>query len=187
VINLCEVLDSHPLDIAFFDDPGMSSSFDPRQSLNQAMNSMGSLILLYRACHGWKSLPCIMEHYFCVTGVHAASRAQTSEQWSSILGACVSGLWHMSLGWRLSRPFLRMIQVILMTAKHDQSCLPQEVVKIFQELNAKVWNMAEIASLSADYVVHQVPHELPLEGKPVQRTRTEGIEKLILSLEESKI
>jgi hypothetical protein len=80
-----------------------------------------------------------------------------------------------------------MIQVILMTVKHDQSCLPQEVVKIFQELNAKVWNMAEIASLSADYVVHQVPDELPLEGKPVQRTRSEGIEKLILSLEESKI
>ncbi|KAE8340670.1 hypothetical protein BDV24DRAFT_151794 [Aspergillus arachidicola] len=131
--------------------------FDPYTIMSQALDDMGSLILLFKRCHGWKSLPVVMLHYFCVAGVHSVSKLNAHEpKWSYILEDCVVGLWHMSLGWgRLCTAFLRTIELVLKQNNPDPSLMPSRVVEIFRKLNeGALWTVTDISSLAADYVVY---------------------------------
>ncbi|PWY61710.1 hypothetical protein BO83DRAFT_350807 [Aspergillus eucalypticola CBS 122712] len=135
-----------------------STSFDPCNIMDEAMKSMGTLILLYRACHGWKSLPVVMMHYFLVVSVHAASRLKCSK-WREILVSCVAGLWHMSLAWQLCRAFLRTIDLVL-NSSVDPALVPEEVRSILDEHREKLWTRGQLESLAANYVVHYYPDQL---------------------------
>jgi hypothetical protein len=187
MVNLCELFDSHPLDDSCMDSAKDYPSFSPHRNLLEAMDAMGSLILLYRECHGWDYVPCIMLHYFCVVGVYAATRIHISELWVDILNACVLGLWHMSRSWRLARPLLRTIYFVLKSASSNLSMLPIEVLHILQQFEGQIWTNDEVASLSANYVVHQVPDHLSAKDRLGRRSRAEGIENLILMLERTNI
>lgn len=138
-----------------------SINFNPNKILEEAMESMGTLILLYRACHGWKSIPVVMMHYFLVVGVHAASRLEC-EKWREILVSCVAGLWHMSLVWRLCRAFLRTFELVLSSVAPE--LVPEEVRSILDEHHAKFWTRGELESLAANYVVHHYPKRQLEEG-----------------------
>jgi hypothetical protein len=187
VINLCELYDSRPLDISCIDSAKDFASFNPHQYMLDAIDAMGSLILLYQACHGWEYVPCVMEHYCCMVGLHAATKIHTSERWLDILSACVHGLWHMSRSWRLSRPLLRTIDHVLKSVSNASSLLPSEVVNILQRFEGQIWSNDEITSLSANYVVHQIPDHLTRQDKTIRSSRAEGIENLILMLEQTHI
>lgn len=88
------------------------------------MESIRTLILLYRACHGWKSIPVVMMYYFLVIGVHAASRLEC-EKWREILVSYMTGLWHMSLVWQLCYVFLRTFKLVLSSVAPE--LVPEEV------------------------------------------------------------
>ncbi|KAJ5559258.1 hypothetical protein N7535_009486 [Penicillium sp. DV-2018c] len=128
------------------------------QVKSEAMEAIGSLILLFKHRHGWKSVPIVMLHYYCLAGVHGAARlAEHDPKWALVLESCVIGLWHMSLGWgRLSKAFLRTIELVLKSNDPDPALIPMKVVAIFKHLNTDLWSATDVASLSADYVVHQV-------------------------------
>ncbi|GAA90911.1 C6 transcription factor [Aspergillus luchuensis IFO 4308] len=156
-----------------------STKFDPQRVLGEAMDSIATLILLYRVSHGWKSIPVMMVHYFMVAGVHAASHLESSK-WREVLVSCVSGLWHMGLVWRVCRPFLRTIQLVLQSK--DETLIPIEAVSILREFNEKVWNQNEVNALAANYVVQHHPsqtlaldHDKNFQGK--------GLESLIRDFE----
>lgn len=171
------------------------ASFQPQRLIHSAMESLGSLILLYRGTHGWKSIPPIVMHYFIVTGVHAVHRldpnsddesAEANSRWADILTACVSGLWHMGLAWPICLFFLRTTQLI---AKSTPGVvIPPEVRTIFNEMDSKVWTPTMAKSLSSMYVVHQVPDQL-LPGNnrdpsPSRVGNTDKLEDLITSLDD---
>ncbi|GAQ47086.1 C6 transcription factor [Aspergillus niger] len=150
-----------------------------RRILGEAMDSIATLILLYRVSHGWKSIPVMMVHYFMVAGVHAASHLESSK-WREVLVSCVSGLWHMGLVWRICRPFLRTIQLVLQSK--DETLIPIEAVSILKEFNERVWNQNEVKALAANYVVQHHPsqtlaldHDKNFQGK--------GLESLIRDFE----
>ncbi|GLA99026.1 hypothetical protein AtubIFM57143_007326 [Aspergillus tubingensis] len=156
-----------------------STKFDPQRILGEAMDSIATLILLYRVSHGWKSIPVMMVHYFMVAGVHAASHLESSK-WREVLVSCVSGLWHMGLVWRICRPFLRTIQLVLQSK--DETLIPIEAVSILKEFNERVWNQNEVKALAANYVVQHHPsqtlaldHDKNFQGK--------GLESLIRDFE----
>ncbi|PWY67956.1 hypothetical protein BO94DRAFT_527934 [Aspergillus sclerotioniger CBS 115572] len=174
VVNLCGLfvsLDSNtPTDVLI-----QATNFDPQKTLAEAMDALATLILLYRVCHGWKSIPVVMVHYFVVAGVHAASHLESSK-WREVLVSCVSGLWHMGLVWRVSRAFLRTIQLVLQSA--DPTLIPGEAASILKEFDEKVWNQNEVKSLAANYVVHHHPSR-SLALDPSNNFQGEGLEKLI--------
>lgn len=151
---------------------------------------MGSLILLFKRCHGWKSLPVVMLHYFCVAGVHSVSKLNTHEpKWSYVLEDCVVGLWHMSLGWgRLCTAFLRTIELVLKQSNPDQSLVPFRVVEIFRKLNeGALWTVTDISSLAADYVVHHVTSQLDSSSSPLSAYRSQGLQNLIHDMDNLSI
>lgn len=187
IVNLCELFDSHPLDVSCVDPTKEYPLFDPHQHLLDAMDAMASLILLYRACHGWDYVSCIIEHYLCLVGIHAATKVHINGPWLDILSTCISGLWQMSRSWRLARPLLRAIAYVLKSSPDTSSLLPVEVLKILQQFEGEVWSKEEIASLSANYVVHRVPEYLASADRHVRRSRAEGIENLILMLERTNL
>ncbi|PWY79167.1 hypothetical protein BO70DRAFT_338286 [Aspergillus heteromorphus CBS 117.55] len=156
-----------------------ATSFHPPKALDEAMDALATLILLYRVSHGWKSTPIVMVHYFLVAGVHAASHLESSK-WREVLVSCVSGLWHMGLVWRVCRAFLRTIQLVLKGA--DPALMPAEAVSILKEFDEKVWNQDEVNALGSIYVVHHHPRQLAIEagGGSFQG---EGLEDLIRSFE----
>ncbi|RDH36793.1 hypothetical protein BDQ94DRAFT_184880 [Aspergillus welwitschiae] len=160
VVNLCGMFRAGPHSLI---ESGSTRSinFNPNKILEEAMESMGTLILLYRACHGWKSIPVVMMHYFLVVGVHAASRLEC-EKWREILVSCVAGLWHMSLVWRLCRAFLRTFELVLSSVAPE--LVPEEVRSILDEHHAKFWTRGELESLAANYVVHHYPKRQLEEG-----------------------
>ncbi|KAJ5457466.1 hypothetical protein N7475_008854 [Penicillium sp. IBT 31633x] len=129
---------------------------------SEAMESIGSLVLLSKHRYGWKSIPIVMLHYFCVAGVHATSRLdENNPKWTLVLESCVVGLWHMSLGWgRLCKAFLRTIELVLKSNNPDPELIPIKVVAIFKHLNNDLWSATDLASLSADYVVQQVARKV---------------------------
>ncbi|GAT29882.1 C6 transcription factor [Aspergillus luchuensis] len=156
-----------------------SAVYEVQTVLGEAMDSIATLILLYRVSHGWKSIPVMMVHYFMVAGVHAASHLESSK-WREVLVSCVSGLWHMGLVWRVCRPFLRTIQLVLQSK--DETLIPIEAVSILREFNEKVWNQNEVNALAANYVVQHHPsqtlaldHDKNFQGK--------GLESLIRDFE----
>ncbi|GLA47609.1 hypothetical protein AnigIFM63604_002288 [Aspergillus niger] len=156
-----------------------STKFDPQRILGEAMDSIATLILLYRVCHGWKSTPVVMVHYFMVAGVHAASHLESSK-WREVLISCVSGLWHMGLVWRVCRPFLRTIQLVLQSK--DETLIPTETMAILREFNEKVWNRNEVDALAANYVVQHHPSQ-PLALDQDSNFQGKGLESLIRDFE----
>ncbi|OQD83155.1 hypothetical protein PENANT_c018G04386 [Penicillium antarcticum] len=126
---------------------------------SEAMETIGSLILVFKHRHGWKSIPIVMLHYFCLGGVHATTQLDAhNPKWALVLESCVVGLWHMSLGWgRLCKAFLRTIELVLKSSDPDPSLVPIKVTAIFEYLNSEMWSATDLASLSADYVVQRVP------------------------------
>lgn len=156
-----------------------STNFDPQRILGEAMDLVATLILLYRVCHGWKSIPLVMVHYFLVVGVHAASHLESSK-WREVLVSCVSGLWHMGLVWRICRPFLRTIQLVLQNA--DEALIPVEVVSILREFNEKVWDQNEVNALAANYVVQHHPSQTLAQDQD-SRFQGKGLESLIRDFE----
>ncbi|PWY61719.1 hypothetical protein BO83DRAFT_394520 [Aspergillus eucalypticola CBS 122712] len=151
VVNLCGMFRACPPSPSE-DCPIESADFNPHKILGEAMESMGRLVLLYRACHGWKSTPVVMMHYFFIVGVRAASRLECPK-WREILASCVAGLWHMSLVWRLCRALLRMIELVLRSSV-DLALVPAEVRLIFDEHREKFWSQEEREWLAANYVIH---------------------------------
>jgi hypothetical protein len=122
------------------------------------METIGSLILIFKHRHGWKSVPIVMLHYFCLGGIHAASQLDAhNPKWALVLESCVVGLWHMSLGWgRLCKAFLRTIELVLKASDPDPSLVPIKVSAIFNHLDSDMWSATDMASLSADYVLQRV-------------------------------
>ncbi|PYI08856.1 hypothetical protein BO78DRAFT_440475 [Aspergillus sclerotiicarbonarius CBS 121057] len=157
-VNLCGLFISRQ-SISRKDTLAGLTNFDPHRVLGGAMDSMGALILLYRACHGWKSIPVVMTHYFLVVGIHAASHLEYPK-WREILVASVAGLWHMSLTWRLARAFLRTIELVL-NLNANTAYIPKEAQSILREHREKVWMRSEVEQLAANYVIHHYPNLNP--------------------------
>ncbi|KAJ6071108.1 hypothetical protein N7499_009122 [Penicillium canescens] len=139
-------------------DSGEQNKIDFDHVKFEAMETIGSLILIFKHRHGWKSIPIVMLHYFCLAGVHATSQLDGhNPKWALVLESCVVGLWHMSLGWgRLCKAFLRTIELVLKSNDPDPSLVPIKVTSIFKHLNSDMWSATDVASLSADYVVQRV-------------------------------
>ncbi|KAB8229840.1 putative C6 transcription factor [Aspergillus alliaceus] len=165
-------------------------TFDPYTIMSQALDTMGSLILLFKRCHGWKSLPVVMLHYFCVAGVHSISKLNLEDlKWSYVLEDCVVGLWHMSLGWgRLCTAFLRTIELVLNQSKPDPSLVPPRVAEIFRNMNkGDLWTVTDISSLAADYIVHHVPTRHLSQANPWSAFKSQGLQNLINDMDNLSI
>ncbi|RAL02555.1 Zn(II)2Cys6 transcription factor [Aspergillus ibericus CBS 121593] len=179
VVNLCGIFISRR-GSSTTDSLVALTAFDPHSILEKAMDSMGTLILLYRASHGWKSTPLVMLHYFLIVGIHAASHLELPK-WREILVTCVAGLWHMSLSWRLSRAFLRTIELVL-NSNANSAHIPIEVLSILREHHEKIWTSVEVNQLAANYVVHHYPNLTPEAGSGNNgsgRFHGQGLERLI--------
>ncbi|KAF9890106.1 hypothetical protein FE257_006267 [Aspergillus nanangensis] len=163
--------------------------FAPLDAKSDAMETLGSLVLLFKQCHGWKSIPIVMLHYFCVAGVHAISHLERrSPKWNLVLESCVVGLWYMSLGWgRLCTAFLRIIHLVLKAAGLDPALVPVKVLQIFNQLDQNMWTARDVASLSADYVVQHVPSNIGKETSVGSAYRAEGLESLIHALDDLSV
>jgi hypothetical protein len=147
------------------------------------METIGSLILLFKHRHGWRSIPIVMLHYFCLGGVHATSRLSTQDpKWTLVLESCVVGLWHMSLGWGiLCKAFLRTIELVLNSSDPDPTLIPIKVVAIFKHLNSDLWSASDVASLSADYVVQRVSRKFT--SSSATAVSGQSLEALIRAME----
>jgi hypothetical protein len=160
-------------------------SFDPSQIKSQALDVIGSLILFYKSTHGYKSIPIVMLHYFCVAGVHAVSKLHPSEpKWGVVLEGSVVGLWHMSLGWgRLSKAFLRIIDLALKARRLDRSFIPPRVSAICDQLNGTLWTGSDTVSLAADYMVHHDPAVLGQTSSDGSKLKAHALQELLLVME----
>ncbi|KAF7587869.1 hypothetical protein BBP40_006638 [Aspergillus hancockii] len=164
--------------------------FNPYTTMSKALDDMGTLIVLFKRCHGWKSLAVVMLHYFCVAGVHSVSKLDAEDpKWGFVLEDCVVGLWHMSLGWgRLCTAFLRTIELVLKQTKPDPALVPFRAVEIFKHMNeGELWTTTDISSLAADYVVHHVPTQGEPEAGAWPRFRSQGLQNLITSMDDLSI
>jgi hypothetical protein len=89
----------------------------------------------------------------------------------------------MSLGWgRLCTAFLRTIELVLKASKLDESLIPTKVTVIFRQLDTTLWSATDISSLSADYVVQNVPVRTS-ESAAGSEFKAEGLENLIRSMD----
>ncbi|KAL2809643.1 hypothetical protein BJX63DRAFT_404927 [Aspergillus granulosus] len=165
--------------------------FDPEFIKSRSLDAIGSIVLLFKHCHGWKSIPIVMLHYFCIAGIHAVSKLHPREpKWSLVLESSVVGLWHMSLGWgRLCKAFLRMIYLVLQRRDKGRggglaeqpSLVPPRVEAIFKQMSGSgsgsLWTEADTAALSAGYIVYHVPGDGDSGVKP------RGLQELLLAME----
>jgi hypothetical protein len=160
--------------------------FDTESIKLQSLDTLGSLVLLFQASHGLKSVPIVMLHYFLVGGMHAISQLRPMDfKWSFVLEACVVGLWHLSLGWgRMCTAFLRTIELILEATKPDPTLVPPKVTAVLRLLKSNLWTATDVTSLSADYVVHHVP---AAAGHSGPQFRAAGLEQLIRSMDDFAI
>ncbi|KAJ5782047.1 hypothetical protein N7457_003821 [Penicillium paradoxum] len=184
VLSLSSLLKSNSTSASVSDlEDQRLDHIDFDQVESDAMETIGSLILLFRQRHGWKSIPIVMLHYFCVAGVHATSRLDIHDpKWNLVLESCVVGLWHMSLGWgRLCKAFLRTIELVLKSNSPDPALIPIKVVAIFKRLNSDLWSATDVASLSADYVVQQVSKKVNAPNTHV--VSSQNLEALIRAME----
>ncbi|KAL4910819.1 hypothetical protein BDW74DRAFT_2992 [Aspergillus multicolor] len=182
IVSLCEIflLNADPTSIPPF------PSFDPLRLKFQALDVIGSLILIYKSTHGYKSIPIVMLHYFCVAGVHAVSRLHPdSPRWGLVLESSVIGLWHMSLGWgRLCKAFLRTIDLVLKARSPDESLIPPKVTSILSQINGNLWTGMDTGALAADYVVYHVPDDLgKAPGKGNGGFKAHALQELLAALE----
>ncbi|KAL2786409.1 hypothetical protein BJX66DRAFT_31266 [Aspergillus keveii] len=156
--------------------------FDPEPIKSQSLDTIGSLVLLFKHCHGWKSIPIVMLHYFCVAGIHAISRLHPREpKWGLVLESSVVGLWHMSLSWgRLCKAFLRMIELVLKARKpQEPSLVPPKVTAIFAQMSGSLWTESDASALSAGYIVHHVPGQ----GEGGAKSKAHALQELLLAME----
>ncbi|PYI08808.1 C6 transcription factor [Aspergillus sclerotiicarbonarius CBS 121057] len=182
IVSLCEIynLNADPTS-----NQPADPDFDPQTIKLRALDTIGSLILLFQTAHGLKSVPIVMLHYFCVGGVHAISQLRPLDiKWSLVLESCVVGLWHLSLGWgRLCTAFLRTIELVMKATKPDPTLVPPKVTAVLQLLSSNLWTATDVSSLVADYVVHHVP---TLAGQSGSQTgsefRAQGLESLIRTM-----
>ncbi|GAA85248.1 C6 transcription factor [Aspergillus luchuensis IFO 4308] len=160
--------------------------FDPESIKLQSLDILGSLVLLFQASHGLRSVPIVMLHYFLVGGMHAISQLRPMDfKWSFVLEACVVGLWHLSLGWgRMCTAFLRTIELILEATKPDPTLVPPKVTAVLRLLKSNLWTATDVTSLSTDYVVHHVP---AAAGHSGPQFRAAGLEQLIRSMDDFAI
>ncbi|KAH8434426.1 fungal specific transcription factor domain-containing protein [Aspergillus melleus] len=179
LVSLCGIY------LTNFDSVPPDARWDPQDAKDQAMNTIGSLVLLYRHNHGWKSVPIVMLHYFCLAGVDSISKLHPRDpKWGLVLESCVVGLWHMSLGWgRLCTAFLRTIELVVKATRPEPTLVPPKVHAIFQQLNSSRWTTKDVSSLAADYMVHHVPNVAGTSGSSPAGSRAQSLESLILSLE----
>ncbi|PYH97100.1 Zn(II)2Cys6 transcription factor [Aspergillus ellipticus CBS 707.79] len=186
MVSLCEVfnLNSDPTN-----RPVGDPDFDPPTIKLQALEDIGSLILLFQTCHGLKTVPIVMLHYFCVGGVHSVSQLRPQDpKWSLILESCVVGLWHLSLGWgRLCTAFLRTIELVMLASKPDPTLIPPKVTAVLQQLHTNRWTATDVSSLAADYVVHHVPAQALQGADSGPAFRAQGLQNLIRSLDELSV
>ncbi|KAL3454949.1 hypothetical protein BJX64DRAFT_273219 [Aspergillus heterothallicus] len=195
-VSLCEIFlqnqSSSP-------PPHPPPRFDPEPIKCQSLDTIGSLVLLFKHSHGWKSIPIVMLHYFCVAGIHAVSKLHPREpKWGLVLESAVVGLWHMSLGWgRLCKAFLRTIDLVLKTrmrgagggSKVQPSLVPPKVKAIFEQMSGSggLWTNADAAALSAGYIVHHVPGiDTAADGGDGggSRFKARALQELLLAMEE---
>ena len=142
------------------------SDFDPAQVKSDAVDAVGSLILVYRHFHGFRSVPIVMLHYLCVGAVHAVARlTPTDMKWPRVLESCVLGLWNLAIGWgRLGKAFLKIITGLLKAKKVDSELITPKTTAIIERLDGAYWTATDVASLAADYVVHSIPPGLSPAG-----------------------
>ncbi|KAL4979622.1 hypothetical protein BDW66DRAFT_157092 [Aspergillus desertorum] len=181
IVSLCEI---------FLLNAGSTSTppnppFDPSPIKSQALDVIGSLILLYRSTHGYKSIPIVMLHYFCIAGVHAVSKLHSSEpKWNLVLESSVIGLWHMSLGWgRLCKAFLRIIDLALKARRLDPSMIPPRVSAIRDQINGSLWTSADTVSLAADYMVHHDPVVLGQTSSEGSGLKAQALQEFLVVME----
>lgn len=200
VMSLCEIFGSQAPPAAEID---AIHSFQPQKLTSAAMESVGSLVLLYRASHGWKSMPVVMMHYFVIVGVYSIHRLQArnaadgrpenQHKWVQVLAASVSGLWHMNLSWPFCRFFLRTIQLVLKSS--NISDVPSEVLNIFRDIDSRIWTPTTAKSLSSVYIIHQLPDRKLSEERlgtspsrsPSRVADTECVEDVINALDSVSI
>ncbi|KAL5336038.1 hypothetical protein BJX70DRAFT_390231 [Aspergillus crustosus] len=179
IVSLCEIILTNRF-------PSETPRFDPESAKSHALDTIGSLILLFKQCHGWKSIPIVMLHYFCVAGVHAVSCLDPHDtKWSLVLESSVVGLWHMSLGWgRLCKAFLRTIDLVLKARDPDPLLVPSKVSAVFAQVSGNLWTDVDSSALAADYTVHYVPSD---SGQRAQgngsRAGAQTLQELITTME----
>ncbi|KAL4996014.1 hypothetical protein BDV10DRAFT_173252 [Aspergillus recurvatus] len=160
-------------------------SFDPSPVKSQALDVIGSLILFYKSTHGYKSIPIVMLHYFCVAGIHAVSNLRPNEpKWGLVLEGSVVGLWHMSLGWgRLCKAFLRIIELALKARRPDPSLIPPKVSAICDQINGSLWTGTDTVSLAADYMVYHDPVALGQASGEGSGLKAHALQELLVVME----
>ncbi|PYH48998.1 putative C6 transcription factor [Aspergillus saccharolyticus JOP 1030-1] len=185
IVSLCEIFNLYSNSTTL----PSSADFDTQGVKLQAMGAIGSLILLFQTCHGFKSLPIVMLHYFCAAGVHSISQLRPQDpKWSLVLESCVVGLWHMSLGWgRLCTAFLRTIELVLKATKPEPYLVSPKVKAVMQQLNTNRWTATDVKSLSADYVVYHVPNSQEECTAAGSRHMAHGLQNLIHAMDEHSL
>ncbi|KAL4880522.1 hypothetical protein BJY04DRAFT_207970 [Aspergillus karnatakaensis] len=180
VASLCEIFlsnRSHPSQPSY--------RFDPESAKSHALDSIGTLVLLFKQSHGWKSIPIVMLHYFCLAGIHAVSRLRPGEmKWCLVLESSVVGLWHMSLGWgRLCKAFLRTIHLVITASNLDPSLVPPKVNAIFEQISGNMWTDIDTSALAADYTVHYAEQREGEGEEGRSRSGVQTLQELITSME----
>ncbi|GES59648.1 Zn(II)2Cys6 transcription factor [Aspergillus terreus] len=183
VVSLCDIFNLHS--DPSIPEPTTPAQFTPVEIKLHSMDTLGSLILLFKQHHGWKSIPIVMLHYFCVAGIHSISQLRSNRpKWNLVLESCVVGLWYMSLGWgRLCMAFLRTIELVFKNAKIDARLIPPKVLQIFHQLDRNLWTARDVSSLAADYVVQHIPDDAMQQNRPGPGYRAQGLESLINALD----
>ncbi|OOQ85524.1 putative C6 transcription factor [Penicillium brasilianum] len=177
VINICDVFEA--LSIS---QPEGRPELDAAGIKSGAVEILGSLILLYKHFHGWKSVPIVMLHYLCVAGIHAIARLSPSEmKWMKVLESSVLGLWNMAIGWgRLGKAFLKILAFLLRARKVGNDYITPKTAAIMDQLDGAYWTATDAASLAADYVVHSVPSDLTSTPSDIGREVTaQSVNELI--------
>ncbi|KAL4920372.1 hypothetical protein BDW62DRAFT_16515 [Aspergillus aurantiobrunneus] len=165
------------------------SPFTPTHTKSLALTQISTLILLYKSHHGYKSIPIVMLHYFCVAAIHSISKLSPHEnKWGLVLETAAVGLWHMSLGWgRLCKAFLRTIDLVLKAKKPDPRLVPPKVAAICAQIGGGLWTGLDTEALVADYMVLQVPGDLGVEARagdgPNVGSRARALQELLVAME----
>ncbi|KAL4811064.1 hypothetical protein BDV18DRAFT_155674 [Aspergillus unguis] len=186
ILSLCEIF---LLNASTSSPTPKPSIFSPTVIKPLTLDSLATLILLYKSTHGFKSIPVVMLHYFCLGGIHSIPKlSPDGSKWSLVLECSVLGLWYMSLGWgRLCRAFLRTIDLVLKASKPDERLVPDKVRSILSQLNGHLWTENDTEALAADYVVYHVPGTGPLKSNKgsgeLEGKGAHALQDLLLAME----
>jgi hypothetical protein len=182
VINICDVFET--LSIS---QPEGRPEIDTAGIKSGAVEILGSLILLYKHFHGWKSVPIVMLHYLCVAGIHAIARLSPSGmKWMKVLESSVLGLWNIAIGWgRLGKAFLKILAFLLRARKVENDYITPKTAAIMDQLDGAYWTATDAASLAADYVVHSVPSDLTsIPSDTCREVTAQSVNELIKAVQQ---